>query len=113
MTLLKSVPQCPSLPSPLDERLILLKALCSLFATLIPKFPSVMSLDTDTHGPFICGDSGQNEKGRKLEQNSLIIIGQALEFQPDPVQGLALKALRQTTSNIISGNTVMWLQNPI
>lgn len=40
-----------------------------------------MSLDTDTHGPFICSDSEQNEKGRKLGQNSLIITGQAMGFQ--------------------------------
>lgn len=78
MTPLKSDPQCTSLPSPPGERLILLKALCSLFATLIPKTPSVMSLDTNTHGPFNCGDSGQNGRGRKLGQNSMIIIGQAL-----------------------------------
>lgn len=39
-----------------------------------------MSLDTNIHGPFNCSDSGQNEKGRKLGQNSLIITGQALGF---------------------------------
>lgn len=72
--------QHPSLPSPLGERLILLKALCSLFATLIPKIPSVMSLDTNTHGSFNCSDLGKNEKCRKLGQNILIITGQALGF---------------------------------
>lgn len=78
MTLFKSAPQRPSLPSPPGERLILLKALCSLFATVIPKIPSVMSLNTNTHGPFNDSDSRKSEKGRKLGQNSLIIAGQAL-----------------------------------
>lgn len=72
--------QHPSLPSPLGERLIRLKALCSLFATLIPKIPSVMSLDTNTHGSFNCSDLEKNEKCRKLGQNFLIITGQALGF---------------------------------
>lgn len=54
--------QCPSLHSPPGERLILPKALCSLFATVIPKIPSVTSLDTNTHGPFNCSDLGQNGK---------------------------------------------------
>lgn len=73
-------PQHPSLASPPGERLILLKALCSLFATLIPKIPSVMSLDTNTHGPFNGSDLGKNEKCRKLGQISLIITRQAMEF---------------------------------
>lgn len=80
MTLFKSAPQCPSLPSPPGERLILLKALCSLFVTLIPKIPSVMSLNTNTHGPFNGSDSEKNKKGRKLGQNSLIIAGWAMGF---------------------------------
>lgn len=51
-----------------------------------------MFLDPDTRGPFNCSDLGQNEKDRKLEQNSLIIIGQTPRLQKDSVQGLALKS---------------------
>lgn len=80
MTLFKPAPQHPSLSFPPGERLILLKALCSLFATLIPKIPSVMSLDTNTHGPFNFSDSGKKGKCRKLGQISLIITRQAMEF---------------------------------
>lgn len=109
MTFFKSAPQCPSLPSPPGERLILLKAPCSLFATLIPKIPSVTSLNTNTHGPFNCSDSGKNEKGRKLGQNSLIIARQALEFGDRFRTGtsseiiVAIRTQRQRSS----GNTVI------
>lgn len=78
--LFKPAPQHPSLSSPPGERLILLNALCSLFATLIPKIPSVVSLDTNTHGPLNYSDSGKDENCRKLGQNSLIVTGQALGF---------------------------------
>lgn len=107
MTLFKSAPQRPSLPSPPDERLILLKALCSLFATLIPKIPSVTSPNTNTHGPFNSSDSGKNEKGRKLGQNSLIIAGQALGFGDRFRTGTSNEIImaERIKQQISSGNT--------